>query len=411
MVAGPLARTGSYYVQSWRDYFTGKPGGLPIALPSPALAAHAFRDEVVLLGLRARRPISDVSAFERIDAEVKAALQAYRRRGCLENPERFFRKPPRLTDVSVSQVKSRRRSYERLWFDSSYRLRADEPGRQRWLSYTANNRAYALLLRHKENRPWLICVHGAEMGRAALDLAVFRAWHLHRDLGLNVVLPVLPMHGPRGRGLPKGAVFPGEDVMDDVHATAQAVWDIRSLLSWIRWQQPGSPIGMYGISLGGYVTSLVASLDEALACAILGVPVADLIELLGQHAGFSDDDPRRLTMAMAEPIGRMTSALSMKPRVPMHGRFIYAGIADRLVHPREQVLRLWEHWGSPEIVWYHGGHTGFLESRPVQQFVDAALMQSPLVTGNPPSGEPVDSPEAAAPETARDLFRGRLAMG
>ena len=127
------------------------------------------------------------------------------------------------------------------------------------------------MLRHKEPRPWLVCVHGAEMGRAALDLTLFRAWHLHEDLGLNVVLPVLPMHGPRARGLPKGAVFPGEDVMDNVHATAQAVWDVRRLLSWIRSQQPESPIGLNSISLGGYVTSLVASLEDGLTCAILGV--------------------------------------------------------------------------------------------------------------------------------------------
>ena len=152
------------------------------------------------------------------------------------------------------------------------------------------------------------------MGRAALDLALFRAWHLHDDLGLNVVMPVLPMHGPRARGLPKGAVFPGEDVMDDVHATAQAVWDIRRLLSWIRSQQPESPIGLYSISLGGYVASLVASLEDGLTCAILGVPVADLIELLGRHAGFGHDDPRRHTVTLAEPIGRMVSPLSLTPR-------------------------------------------------------------------------------------------------
>ena len=116
-----------------------------------------------------------------------------------------------------------------------------------------------------------MCVHGAEMGRAALDLTLFRAWHLHQDLGLNVVLPS-PMHGPRGRGLPRGS---GEDVMDDVHATAQAVWDVRRLLSWIRAQQPESPIALNSISLGGYVASLVASLEDGLTCAILGVPVAD----------------------------------------------------------------------------------------------------------------------------------------
>ncbi|PRC54846.1 hypothetical protein C6A85_46685, partial [Mycobacterium sp. ITM-2017-0098] len=84
-------------------------------------------------------------------------------------------------------------------------------------------------------------------------------------------------HGPRSKGLPKGAVFPGENVLDDVHATAQAVWDVRSLIDWIRRQQPGAAVGVYGLSLGGYVAALVASLEDELTCAVLGVPVADLV--------------------------------------------------------------------------------------------------------------------------------------
>lgn len=172
---------------------------------------------------------------------------------------------------------------------------------------------------------------------------------------------------------------PGEDVLDDVHATAQAVWDIRRLLSWIRLQEPESLIGLNSLSLGGYVASLVASLDKGLTCAILGVPVADLVELLGRHSGLGPDDPRRQTMELAEPIGRMVSPLSLTPLVPMRGRFIYAGIADRVVHPRRQVTRLWEHWGKPEIVWYRGGHTGFFRSQPVQRFVWEALLQSGLL--------------------------------
>jgi hypothetical protein len=178
--------------------------------------------------------------------------------------------------------------------------------------------------------------------------------------------------------------------MDNVHATAQAVWDVRRLLSWIRSQQPESPIGLNSISLGGYVTSLVASLEDGLTCAVLGVPVADLIELLGRHAGRGD--PRRHTVALAEPIGTMLSPLSLEPRVPMRGRFIYAGIADRLVHPHKQVVRLWEHWGRPEIVWYRGGHTGFFQARPVQRFVDAALAQSGLI-GSSPTTPDSDRPD------------------
>ncbi|KQH77088.1 hypothetical protein AO501_11345 [Mycobacterium gordonae] len=377
--ATPFMHTGQYLAQSWRDYLGQTPDELPIARPTVALAAQAFRDEVVLMGLKARRPVSRPEVFDRITREVLAGLEFYGGKGWLDQPEGFFVKPPAPSDVTVRKVKGRRRSFYRMYFTSGYTPHPGEPGVQRWQGYTANDREYALLLRHAQPRPWLVCVHGTEMGRAALDLALFRAWKLHDELGLNVVMPVLPMHGPRARGLPKGAVFPGEDVLDDVHATAQAVWDIRRLLSWIRLQEPDSRIGLNSLSLGGYIASLVASLEDGLTCAILGVPVADLVDVLGRHSGLSDDDPRRRTMRLAEPIGRMVSPLSLTPRVPMQGRFIYAGVADRLVHPREQVNRLWKHWGKPEIVWYPGGHTGFFRSQPVQRFVWEALQQSGLL--------------------------------
>lgn len=378
-VVKPFLHTGRYFAQSWRDYLDQGPDELPIARPTMALAAQAFRDEIVLMGLKARRPISNGHVFERIRDEVAAGLEFYGSRGWLAWPRGFFADPPPLSDVMVRKVKGRRRTFYRMVFDSGYAPHPGEPGTERWLGYPSNNREYALLLRHPEPRPWLVCVHGTEMGRAPLDLAVFRSWKLHEDLGLNIVMPVLPMHGPRARGLPKGAVFPGEDVLDDVHATAQGVWDIRRLLSWIRLQEPQSLIGLNGLSLGGYITSLVASLEQGLTCAILGVPVADLVELLGRHSGLGRDDPRRDTVKMAEPIGRMISPLSLAPLVPMAGRFIYAGVADQLVHPREQVTRLWEHWGKPEIVWYPGGHAGFFRSRPVQRFVEEALQQSGLL--------------------------------
>ena len=151
---------------------------------------------------------------------------ARRERGWLEKPQGILHRPPAPTDVAVKSHTSRGRTHQRLSFASGYEPFTEEPGRDRWMGYTGNHREYALMLRHDEPRPgWCAC--GTEMGRASLDLTLFRAWHLHEDFGLNVVLPVLPMHGPRASGLPKGAVFPGEDVMDDVHATAQAVWDVR----------------------------------------------------------------------------------------------------------------------------------------------------------------------------------------
>jgi hypothetical protein len=396
-VVRPFRQAARYYTQSGRDHADDELDDIPLARPTLALAAEAFRDEVVLLGLRLRRPLSNTQAFERINGEVLAALEFYGKKGWLDHPEKFFAAPPPLLEVTGRQVKSRRRSYENIAFDSGYAPNRDEPGAERWLGYTANARGYAMVLRHEEPRPWLVCVHGTEMGRGAIDLRIFRAWDMHERLGLNVIVPVLPMHGPRGRGLPKGAVFPGEDVLDDVHATAHAVWDIRRILSWIRSEQPDSPIGLNSMSLGGYIAALVASLEDGLTCAILGVPVADLVDLLAAHSHLGTDDPRRQTVTLAEPIGRMISPLSLTPRVPPAGRFIYAGIADQLVHPRTHSIRLWKHWGRPEIVWYHGGHAGFIRSRPVQQFIENSLVHSGLVARSPIPPEDdgsIDSSEA-----------------
>lgn len=375
----PIRRTGRFYARSWLGYLGDRPEDLPLARPTVALALQALRDETVLSGFRLLRPLGGAEMFERVRREVTEALGFYGAHGFLQQPEEFFQTPPLLPEVMQRPARVRGRTYHRIAFDSGFEPREGEPGRERWLSYTANRRCHALLLRHRGPRPWLVCVHGALMGRGWLDLALFRAWHLFDDLGLNVVLPVLPLHGPRARDLPAGVAFPGEDVLDDIQAVAQAVWDIRRVVSWIRLQQPDARIGLNSISLGGLVAALTASLEDGLSCAILGVPVSDLTALLGRHAGISRTDPRRETVAAAAPLGRMVSPLALSPRIAMRGRFIYAGVADQLVHPRDQVIRLWEHWGRPEIVWYQGGHTGFFQSRPVQRAIDSALVQSGLV--------------------------------
>jgi hypothetical protein len=382
-VVSPFAKAGRFYAQVWARYLGGESADLPVVFPNPTLAAHALMDEVLVSVFRVIRGLPDVEVFEAIEREVIAALEFYERNGWLDNPEPFFATPPPLTEVSIRRVKQGERCHERISFDSGYAPHPGAPGGERWRSYSANDREYALVLRHDEPRPWLVCIHGSEMGRADIDLRLFRAWHLHENLGLNVALPVLPIHGPRKRGLPKGVAFPAENLIDNVHATAQAVWDIRRLLSWIRSQEPDSAIGLNSMSLGGYIASLVASLEDGLTCAILGVPVIDLIQVFGYHAGLAADDPRQRVLDLATPIGRMLSPLSLSPRVPLQGRFVYSGLADQVVHPRAHAVRIWEHWGRPDVVWYRGGHMSFFRSGPVQEFIDDALVQSGLVGSVP----------------------------
>src|SRR5215211_6687031 len=145
-VLGPFARTGGFYARCWGNYLDRQPGELPMARPTIALAAQAFGDEIVLLGFRLLRSAPDATTLERINREVIAALEFYGQKGWLEKPQGFFAAPPPLTDVSVRPVNSLGRTYERMFFDSEYAPCAGEPGRERWLNYTANNREYGLML-------------------------------------------------------------------------------------------------------------------------------------------------------------------------------------------------------------------------------------------------------------------------
>ena len=225
-----------------------------------------------------------------------------------------------------------------------------------------------------------MCVHGAGMGYPIADLFAFQAAWLHKGLGLNLAFPVMPLHGPRRRGLPAGVGFPSDDLLDTVHAVAQAVWDTRRLVSWIR-SQGAEAVGLAGLSLGSYTTAVLAGVEAGLACVIAGVPAVDFAELFERHA---PAHIRRLPefRGMAEEarlVHHVISPLVLAPQVPHERRFIFAGLADRLVHPHHQVRALWTHWQQPSIHWFEGSHIGFLWSGAVRTFVHDALASSGLV--------------------------------
>ena len=72
------------------------------------------------------------------------------------------------------------------------------PGHDRWTGDDRNARVHVGLLRHGDGpRPWMVLIHGAEMGRPEVDARMFRAQRIHEELGVDVAMPVLPRHGPR----------------------------------------------------------------------------------------------------------------------------------------------------------------------------------------------------------------------
>jgi len=380
-VLSPFPRAGLFYVRSWNNWFQHRGSdGVPAPFPSLVLTGHAFADEAVIAGFRVMKAPSPLASVIRAELEAEAALELYAERGFLVDPASFHPAPPGVERPTARRDRLKNLRYERFSFDSLYEPFDGEPGRERWLSYAANRRSRAWVLRHSgEPRPWLVCVHGTSMGKPKLDLNLFRARWLHEEMGLNVVFPVLPLHGPRGDGLPPHAAFPGEDVMDNVHGIAQSVWDVRRLVRWAA-SQSDQPVGITGVSLGGFIAALVAGLEPDLACAILGVPAVDLIDLIDHHSTRGRDPQYLRVLDLARQVGVVVSPLSVSPQLPLDRRFIYAGLADRLAHPRHQVGRLWEHWGRPEVLWYKGGHVAFSRNKAVGRFVRHALESSGLAT-------------------------------
>ncbi|HYA69327.1 MAG TPA: alpha/beta hydrolase, partial [Acidimicrobiales bacterium] len=339
-----------------------------VAAPSLSLglAAGVAMDEALLAMAMAPSRFPRRADYTRVSTELAEARRMFSRRGWLNRPDTYHRRPTAITDddVEIHRGRAHGIAYERLGYDSGFSTRAAEPGGGRWMDYGPNRRAYATIVRHEgEQRPWMVCVHGFCMGYPLADFVGLHTARLHRELGLNLALPVLPLHGPRKVTFVSGEPFLSFDLMNTVHGLTQAVWDIRRLLSWIR-AQGATSIGLYGVSLGAYVVSLLASLEDGLDLVVAGIPVTDFPTLFQAHSPLhirARAIEHRIMGDVADDVFKVVSPLALTPKITRQRRFIYAGYADRLAFP-DQARRLWKHWEEPSISWYAGNHVGYLWS-------------------------------------------------
>jgi acetyl esterase/lipase len=213
------------------------------------------------------------------------------------------------------------------------------------------------------------------VGSPRANLAFFHPGYLHRELGLNMLFPVLPIHGPRRIGPISGDRILSGDVMDTLHAGAQAMWDIRSLLAWLRAKEGAPAVGVLGHSLGGYVVALLCCLERGIDGAVVANPAVDPSHLFWRNAlslATRYLNTAGVTEERMDVLLRVVSPLAMRPLVDRERLAIFAGIADRVVPPVE-ASTLWHHWGRPRIAWYQGTHRAFLSTAEGRALVTAAL--------------------------------------
>ncbi len=352
------------------------PLDVPKAEKPLTLAAKAAVDELSLgSSIRFMLHSPNEQKLDEIADEAHRGIALLETGNFLQSPITWRQDPGMPNNISLTSGSLRGLDYQRMQFSSDYKPPVDFPGFDRWQGYQNNLNAHCLVLQHPgPQRPWIICVHGGAMGRDATNLFGMQATKFHRDHGLNVLLPVLPLHGARSIGMMSGAGIIGGYLTDTVFAMSQVVWDIRQMINWIRSQE-AERIGIYGISLGGYTTGLITQSEPDLACAIAGIPASRLAPMLGRlveprmTAGLAE---RGIGLTETEKLFKVISPLAEPPKLALDKRYIFAGVADHMV-PAEHVAELWRHWEKPRIEWYQGSHVTWLWERPAQNLLDEAV--------------------------------------
>jgi len=359
-------------------------GEVSESLPAPhlslGLAAQVAMDEALLAMAMAPNRFPLPGDYARVAEELARAEAMFTARGWVDRPATYHRAPPPLADADITRSHgwALGQGYERVSWESGFAPHRGEPGADRWTAFGPSATATAAVLRHADaSRPWVIGVHGFCMGFPFMDFPGLHAPRIHHELGMNVALPVLPLHGARRVTRVSGEPFLSFDLMNAVHGLTQAVWDIRRLISWIR-SQGATSISLFGVSLGGYTVALLAGLEPGIDGVVAGIPVADFPGLFHAHS------PRhirvraiehRIMGGTAETVYRVVSPLCFDPLVAPDRRYIFAGYGDRLATPG-QARRLAQHWGDPRVSWYSGNHVGYMWSGQVTAFVEASLAEA-----------------------------------
>jgi len=296
-------------------------------------------------------------------AAERRALEFYAELTDRADRDAVFRAPakqPRVLARPGRGLETKRGRVELLRFRSPY-VPLNPQTSAAYLKHRQNGTARAQHWRHADGpRPTLLVIHGFGASPAWFNAMFFSLVEFF-EAGWDIALFTMPFHGGRrGSFTPfNGAELFMGGVVSINEGIIQAICDLQVLLGHLR--RTGAPrVGVTGLSLGGYTTAVLASVESGLDFAIPNATVCSVPLVLRQWfpsnvAEATLARAKRIPQSLVDRALSVHSPLIYSPAIPRERLMVVAGLGDRLTPPEHSVM-LWEHWGKPRLRWFPGSH-------------------------------------------------------
>jgi dienelactone hydrolase len=290
----------------------------------------------------------------------KGEFDYYLNEKFLVNPELFYTKPEIIPNIADSLTPVNERPYCHVYdfqFDSSI----TSPWRE-------NNTVYGRYFKttRSDNAPTVIVLHGW--------LAFNYVWYAGfcrkmAKLGIDSLITQLPYHIKR---TPAASLYSGEyaisgDLTRSIEMIRQAVADVRSLLNWLKANSQG-PVGIVGISLGGWIGAMTVVLESRLDFAVLMIPAVRPDDVMWHSKLCSplkqDVEAGGVTYEELKELLKIITPKYFQSRLAPEKILLVEAEADQAVLS-DTVEELREIWGRPAIRRYPHGHISIVFSHRV----------------------------------------------
>jgi pimeloyl-ACP methyl ester carboxylesterase len=327
-------------------------GGVTVTPSSPhgCVQKLAYKTDALLVSQLAKLKPSDLKEASELVQDVAefAATPAYKAyRG---DPDGLFPTPGRI-DVKKRWLPPYRIGRAEWSWPSVHPL-IFEDIEQVYRSHEDNQTALLRTMNPQiKGKPMAILVNGFSSGHHLLEWV---AWPMRefRRLGIGLSLFALPFHGPRGHSFPPE--WPQQDTKLTIEGFRQAIWDLQTAIRVMR-EAGASHVGVVGMSLGGYITALLATATSDVDFVLSYIPIASLPEVmneLGLIPG-SGDIQRELYEGYRDLLVPITPE-GREPMVESERMAIISGEFDRLATVQHGA-RLAAHFGT-ELLTFPGAH-------------------------------------------------------